>query len=274
MGRQRDLRILMAGLGSAGKTSILRRLKLGPVVDASPIAGIQVEMITCRRHLTSSLSFTALSVGGVDSPTSPLVEHYAPLVNALIFVVDSNDREHVRHAKVALECMLERAEFRDLPLLVLANKQDLPSAMTVPEVAKRLGLNSLWRKRWLIQGTSAKSGEGLQEGLDWFTREQDRIQRDCEEVEDDCRTMSCGTVGLTPTAADFAGKLKPCMMRTDSQDTETTVDSDSDSEDSDSSMDDDCVTSSFWDLHKVVYNKSETSLQSRPEQSQRFLTAL
>ena len=54
-------------------------------------------------------------------------------------------------------------------VLVLANKQDLPNAMSVAEVTDTLGLHSLNERKWFIQATCATSGEGLFEGLDWLS---------------------------------------------------------------------------------------------------------
>ena len=53
-------------------------------------------------------------------------------------------------------------------LLVFANKQDLPGALTCPDVIDRLGLLTLRNRQWFIQSTSAITGEGLKEGLDWL----------------------------------------------------------------------------------------------------------
>jgi ADP-ribosylation factor 1/2 len=65
--------------------------------------------------------------------------------------VDSNDRERVSEAAEELGKMLNEDELRDAALLVFANKQDLPNAMTVAEIADKLGLNSLKQKKWFIQ---------------------------------------------------------------------------------------------------------------------------
>lgn len=41
---------------------------------------------------------------------------------------------------------LEEDELRDAVLLVFANKQDLPNAMSVSDIQERLGLNTLRSK--------------------------------------------------------------------------------------------------------------------------------
>ena len=54
-------------------------------------------------------------------------------------------------------------------LLVFANKQDLPNAMSVAEVTDKLGLHALRNRKWYIQSCCATSGDGLYEGLDWLS---------------------------------------------------------------------------------------------------------
>jgi ADP-ribosylation factor-like protein 1 len=54
--------------------------------------------------------------------------------NAVIFVVDSADKERIEIAKQELDLMLQEEELKGVPVLVLANKQDLPNALNDQEV--------------------------------------------------------------------------------------------------------------------------------------------
>merc|ERR1712111_88079 len=89
----------------------------------------------------------------------------------LIFVIDSNDRERAVEARDELHRMLAEDELRDAVLLIFANKQDLPNAMSASELTDKLGLNELRNRRWYIQATCAVQGNGLYEGLDWLSNE-------------------------------------------------------------------------------------------------------
>ena len=88
---------------------------------------------------------------------------------------------------------LQEDELRDAHLLVFANKQDLPQAMTASELTDKLGLQNLRNRKvtnhqansyfieyiwptlfppqWYIQATCATQGNGLYEGLDWLSNE-------------------------------------------------------------------------------------------------------
>mmetsp|Transcript_903 Transcript_903/g.2804 ORF Transcript_903/g.2804 Transcript_903/m.2804 type:complete len:183 (+) Transcript_903:66-614(+) len=161
---KKELRILMVGLDAAGKTTILYKLKLGEVVTTIPTIGFNVETVEYK-----NLSFTVWDVGGQDK-IRPLWRHYYQGTNGLIFVVDSNDRDRVEAAQEELSKMLSEDEMRDAVLLVFANKQDLPNAMTAAEVTEKLGLHNMRNRQWFIQSSAANTGDGLYEGLDWLSR--------------------------------------------------------------------------------------------------------
>jgi ADP-ribosylation factor protein 1/Arf/Sar family protein len=163
--KQKEMRILMVGLDAAGKTTILYKLKLGEVVTTIPTIGFNVETVEYR-----NIQFTVWDVGGQDK-IRPLWRHYFQNTQGIIFVVDSNDRDRVPEAREELQRMLNEDELRDALLLVFANKQDLPNAMSVAEITDKLGLHSLRQRTWYIQSTCATSGDGLFEGLDWLAQE-------------------------------------------------------------------------------------------------------
>ncbi|XP_038883646.1 ADP-ribosylation factor 2-like [Benincasa hispida] len=160
---KKEMRILMVGLDAAGKTTILYKLKLGEIVTTIPTIGFNVETVEYK-----NVSFTVWDVGGQDK-IRPLWRHYFQNTQGLIFVVDSNDKERISEARDELHRMLSEHELVDATVLVFANKQDLPNAMTVAEITDKLGLHSLRHRRWYIQATCATSGQGLYEGLDWLS---------------------------------------------------------------------------------------------------------
>jgi len=159
---KKDMRILMVGLDAAGKTTILYKLKLGEIVTTIPTIGFNVETVEYK-----NINFTVWDVGGQDK-IRPLWRHYFQNTQGLIFVVDSNDRERIAEAHDELHKMLGEDELRDAVLLVFANKQDLPQAMSVAEITDKLGLHNIRTRKWYMQATCATSGDGLYEGLDWL----------------------------------------------------------------------------------------------------------
>ncbi len=64
--------------------------------------------------------------------------------------------------------MLKEEELSDSALLVFANKQDQPGALSAADISKALSLSDLKDRSWSIIASSAIKGEGLTEGLDWY----------------------------------------------------------------------------------------------------------
>ena len=156
-------RVLMCGLDAAGKTTILYNLKLGEVVTTIPTIGFNVETVTI-----GNMDLTVWDVG-----YGGLWRHYYQNTNGVIFVIDSNDRDRIDDgnysAKGELLRMLSEPELRDTPVLVLANKQDLPNAMTVAEIAERLELKKCCGTRPIeVFGCCGLTLDGLGEAFGWL----------------------------------------------------------------------------------------------------------
>lgn len=109
----------------------------------------------------------------------PLWRYYFQNIDGLIFVLDSADEERLvgpivdrdsKAAKEELAHLLAEDELRGVPFLVLANKQDMVQALSVREITQRLELQKIQGREWYVQGCSARTGEGVFEGMDWFTR--------------------------------------------------------------------------------------------------------
>jgi small GTP-binding protein len=171
----KEMRILMVGLDAAGKTTILYKLKMGEVLSTIPTIGFNVETVSYK-----NIDFNVWDVGG-QGKIRPLWRHYFQNTNGIIFVVDSTDLERMNdkyekedNAKDELHRMLSDELLRNIPLLVYANKQDLPRALTIQEITERLDLPLLRGRPWYIQSCCAVSGDGLYEGLDWLSDEMEK----------------------------------------------------------------------------------------------------
>jgi len=156
----------MIGLDQSGKTTILYRLKFGQYTNTVPTIGFNCEKIRIGADSGSkSHNFLLWDVGGQDK-TRPLWRSYTRCTDGIIFVVDSSDAERLEEAKLELLKICKLTEKHAVPILVLANKQDLPGAMDTPRLEKGLGLGELARGvGWSIRPCCAVTGEGLEEAL-------------------------------------------------------------------------------------------------------------
>jgi small GTP-binding protein len=158
----KDARLLMLGLDAAGKTTILYKLQLGETITTMPTIGFNVETVVYK-----NLRMVVWDVGG-QSKIRKLWRHYYQGTQGLIFVVDSSDRDRIDEAQEELHAILGSDELREAVVLVYANKQDLPHAMTSAEVTEKLRLRDLRGRQWFVQSTCAMSSDGLYEGLNWL----------------------------------------------------------------------------------------------------------
>ncbi|SCW03662.1 LAFE_0G15412g1_1 [Lachancea fermentati] len=161
-GVNKELRILILGLDGAGKTTILYRLQIGEVVTTKPTIGFNVETLVYK-----NLKLNVWDLGGQTS-IRPYWRCYYSNTAAVIFVVDSTDKDRIATASKELHMMLQEEELQDAALLVFANKQDQPGALSASEVSKQLNLVELKDRSWSIVASSAIKGEGISEGLDWL----------------------------------------------------------------------------------------------------------
>ena len=159
---KKDVRILMIGLDAAGKTSILYQMKMAELVKTIPTIGFNVEQLDYK-----GLRFTIWDVGGQDK-IRILWKHYYQNSDGIIFVIDSNDKERFEKVKETLLLCLNEEELRDAALLIFANKQDIKGSVSPKEISDILEMGKITNRKWLVQGSSAISGQGLKEGLDWL----------------------------------------------------------------------------------------------------------
>ncbi|KAI9914642.1 hypothetical protein PsorP6_007477 [Peronosclerospora sorghi] len=160
----RESRIMIIGLDGAGKTTFLYKIKLGELVNTIPTIGFNVEVFEYK-----NIKFTAWDIGGQEKIRS-LWKHYLYNNDAVIFVVDASDIERIDEAKEALHLIFEAEELSDTKLLVYANKQDQPNALSGDELRVRLELSELTKNPTYVQPCIATTGEGLYEGLDWLSK--------------------------------------------------------------------------------------------------------
>ncbi|KAG8454876.1 hypothetical protein GDO86_001194 [Hymenochirus boettgeri] len=110
--------VLVLGLDGSGKTSVLNSIVTNRGSHSTaPTEGIHA---VCLTNGKSRMEF--LEVGGSEK-LRPFWEKYLDNALALVYVVDSTDHSRLPLAKMHLHQVVQQNSM--LPLVVLANKQDL-----------------------------------------------------------------------------------------------------------------------------------------------------
>ena len=129
---QNDKKVLFLGIDNAGKSTLLFQMRDKSFKETVPTVGLNVEQIKYRDH-----NFTLWDVSG---QATRLWKHYFDKIHAVIYVVDSSDTERLAKSKSYLHRVLADKDLKDAPMLIMANKQDLESAIKVDELFERLEL--------------------------------------------------------------------------------------------------------------------------------------
>ncbi|KFB46251.1 hypothetical protein ZHAS_00014252 [Anopheles sinensis] len=128
--------ILILGLDNAGKTTYLEAAKTKLTKN---YRGMNPSKITTTVGLNigqidiAGIRLSFWDLGGQQELQS-LWDKYYSESHAVIYVVDSNDRTRMNESKDVFDRMISNEYLSGIPLLVLANKQDLPDCMGVREI--------------------------------------------------------------------------------------------------------------------------------------------
>ena len=99
------------------------------------------------------------------APTAPTARTAAERVSGIIFVVDAADASRFDEARQELHKLLSEPRLRGVPLLVLANKMDLPEVEAALGVAERDPRPD--GARCAVQGACSLCGDGVVAALEW-----------------------------------------------------------------------------------------------------------
>ncbi|XP_062988098.1 ADP-ribosylation factor-like protein 14 [Elgaria multicarinata webbii] len=159
--KAKQVQVLMLGLDSAGKSTLLYKLKFNDVFLTSPTIGFNVEMIETRENV----AITLWDVGGQHKMRS-IWGDYLENIHGLVFVVDSTDKQRLEESKKELELILRNDRTKNVPVVVLANKQDLAGALGAEEITRKLNMKKhCYDRNWYVQPCCAITGEGLSEAF-------------------------------------------------------------------------------------------------------------
>ncbi|XP_058876447.1 ADP-ribosylation factor-like protein 3 isoform X2 [Acipenser ruthenus] len=158
-----EVRILLLGLDNAGKTTLLKQLASEDVSHITPTQGFNIKSVQSQ-----GFKLNVWDIGG-QRKIRPYWRNYFENTDVLIYVIDSADRKRFEETGQMAE-LLEEEKLAGVPLLILANKQDLLTAAPASEITEGLNLHIIRDRAWQIQACSAVTGEGVQDGMTWACR--------------------------------------------------------------------------------------------------------
>lgn len=157
------LSILILGVGSAGKTTVLYNLIGQPKENTVPTHGfISEEAVIFDRRVEF------WDLGGQDR-VRPLWKHYFSSINGIIFVIDSMDESLYSVVIDELTELASNESIKKVPMVIFANKQDLEGCRDKEYIREKIGVDKLLKNnKFEIFETSGKTGVNVKNGMKWL----------------------------------------------------------------------------------------------------------
>ncbi|KAI8320417.1 P-loop containing nucleoside triphosphate hydrolase protein [Martensiomyces pterosporus] len=166
-----EYNVLVLGLDSAGKTTLLERIKnmytgvQGMAPDKiQPTVGVNIGKVHIKRTMVKFMDL------GGQPDLQGIWESYFGDCHAVIYVIDSSNLDRMEESKDTLLRLVENPELESVPVLVLANKQDLPdikSLAQIKEIVNTLA-DYMDTREARVMDSSGLQGTGVRVAIDWL----------------------------------------------------------------------------------------------------------
>ncbi len=165
-------RVFLLGLSNAGKTTFLKLLQLDEFINPTRTMGLDVEDVN-----KDGLVMKVWDVGGQETFRESIWLRLLELEpDVIIYVVDSADHKMLEENEKWFRKIALSPYTKNTPIIVLANKQDLPNAMSEGKLAVKMHLleTSLERdetanpRSFRVFPTSFKTGEGVETVMEYL----------------------------------------------------------------------------------------------------------
>ncbi|KAL0235254.1 hypothetical protein GEMRC1_001836 [Eukaryota sp. GEM-RC1] len=155
--------IVVCGNTNAGKTTLIRRLVHQdsdfPALESVPTIGIHSE--TAR---IENVPFNLLDMSGAK-PFRFHWRQYYSTASIIVFVIDASDYDNLSQSlQILKEHVLQVESSKNVPLLILANKNDIKGSLSADQISRHLSavVSSSADREYLIVSSSGKTGNGLE----------------------------------------------------------------------------------------------------------------
>ncbi|MFX0204989.1 MAG: ADP-ribosylation factor family protein [Candidatus Hodarchaeota archaeon] len=164
--KDRLMKVAWLGLDHAGKTTLIKRILRG-TFDESNIRtlGMNVEEIKSGKRIR----IICWDLGGQETFRDALWAEYLRGSMGIVYVIDAADHERFPLAREELwKYVIDNPMIQRIPILILANKQDLQNVATPGQVARAMSLHKVHNHSYAIFPTSAASGYNVFEAIEWI----------------------------------------------------------------------------------------------------------
>lgn len=148
---------------NSGKTTLLSVLASGEPVETVPTIGLNVKVFK-----KGKVNMKCWDIGGQEQYRSEW-SRYTKGCDVVLYVVDAADATRLPTAKRELHKLLDDGSIGTTPMLVLANKVDLPEHVGESELIEQLQLNYVMETPWMVLPISALRITNIDQVVEWLT---------------------------------------------------------------------------------------------------------
>ena len=158
------------GLDNAGKSTVVERWLGNPALEqVAPTFGFVIHSLPHKGRLLN-----LWDIGGQQSIRA-FWRNYFERTDGIVWVVDSSSPERLDLCRQELLSVLQEQRMLSASLLILANKQDVPGAVSIETLKESLCWDKLLlRSNCEMLCCSALDGTNMAEGLDWLVEDISR----------------------------------------------------------------------------------------------------
>jgi GTP-binding protein SAR1 len=158
--RKTKQKAVFLGLDNSGKSTIISFLQSGKFIEHTPTMGKKMSEMDI-----GGTRISLFDMGG-QQDFRDLWLGEAKTAKCVVFVVDRTAPERFDEARVELDKLIPYIQNENKQLLILANKSDLPSAVSMGALITQLGLEDL--NNFEVMEISAKTGYGMADAFAKF----------------------------------------------------------------------------------------------------------
>ena len=177
---KKKLKLVLVGLDGAGKSTLLQTMLGEKPEKTMPTFGFNN-----ARTKQRGFDIDLFDIGG-GKRIRGIWKAYMADVHGCVFVVDAADADRLDECREVFADTLRDPHLSGKPIVVFANKQDLPSAKSEAQIATALGLATLQNSRHNIvpcvarrMSASEAADKRVDVGMRWML---EQVGRDCDEL--------------------------------------------------------------------------------------------
>ena len=148
--KKTHFKLVMIGFEGAGKATIDYQLRI--LHNMSFVYNCNGSTTFIYKGIVVDL-FTLELIDVVQDNTLTI---YLKDTDGIILVIDSNDKDKFEKNKEVFYSIIKNFELRNCPILIMANKQDIPTSKSTEEISTEFSLNTIRNRTILLQGVNAK----------------------------------------------------------------------------------------------------------------------